>query len=57
MKAKLDRIGGLYVYKENIRVLFAGLGGKDYVEKHKAPFEEAAKLSGEDYVITVIAIG
>ena len=38
--------------KENIRVLFAGLGGADYVEKYKAPFVEAAKISGGDYIIT-----
>lgn len=37
---------------ENIRVLFAGLGGKEYIEKYKAPFEKAARLSGGDYIIT-----
>ena len=38
--------------KQNIRVLFAGLGGEDYISKYKAPFEEAAKMSGGDYIIT-----
>lgn len=38
--------------KSNIRVLFAGLGGDDYIGKYKAPFEEAAKIAGGDYIIT-----
>lgn len=40
------------IKKQNIRVLFAGLGGIDYIAKYKAPFEKAAKLSGGDFIIT-----
>ena len=37
---------------EVIRMLFAGLGGKAYINKYEATFKNAAELSGGDYVIT-----
>ncbi len=40
------------IKNQNIRALFAGLGGADYIGRYKAPFEKAAKLSGGDFVIT-----
>lgn len=40
------------IKKQNIRALFAGLGGADYIAKYKTPFEKAAKLTGGDFIIT-----
>lgn len=40
------------IKKQNIRALFAGLGGADYIVKYKTPFEKAAKLTGGDFIIT-----
>lgn len=40
------------IKEEGVRVLFAGLGGKEYAAQHRDVFQHAAELAGGDYIIT-----
>ena len=40
------------IKSENVRVLFAGLGGSAYAAQHEGVFRHAAELAGGDYIIT-----
>jgi hypothetical protein len=38
--------------KDGFRILFAGLGNKEYAKLHEEAFSTAAKISGGEYIIT-----